>query len=199
MSSFGFGMAGFLLVALAGGCTVEQGGLGSTTGASEGSTSAGTTAADGTASSGGGTAASSSDATAGSSTGGSGTGPAESSTGSSTESPPSESSSGSEGGETDGPSPAEGEPYGPCGPGSSCSGVDVACYENGGQDMCLPPCDGTNPSCPPAPPDNAALVECVEVPATPHCMLNCAGGGDASCPAGTSCVDLGGIFRCLWP
>jgi hypothetical protein len=75
-------------------------------------------------------------------------------------------------------------------------GPGVACYENGGFDMCLPPCDGTSPSCPPPPPDNGSLVECVEVLGV-HCMLNCAGG--AVCPAGTECRDLGGIFRCLWP
>jgi hypothetical protein len=76
-------------------------------------------------------------------------------------------------------------------------GADVACYENAGLTMCLPPCDGTNPSCPEPPPDNEALVECVEVLGV-HCMLNCADG--AACPQGTTCEEIfAGIFRCLWP
>jgi hypothetical protein len=187
-----------LLAGLSIGCQVEQGGLGSTTGATEGSSGGATTAADGTAGTSRGTDAGSGDATSGASTSASSTGAAEGTLGSTTESPPQPESTG--GSETEGSSPGQGEPYGPCGPAGSCMGDDVVCYESDRmRNMCLPPCDGTNPSCPPAPPDNEALVECVQVMGV-HCMLNCAAGGQGSCPEGTVCEEVfGGIFRCLWP
>ena len=199
MAFLGLRTASVLLVALVGGCKAEQGGLGPASGPGESSSSggAGTTEADGTASTGGGTNAGSSDATVGSSTGSSGTGPADGTSTTGDDPPPPEGSS-SSAGETGTPV-GEGENYGPCAAGSTCNEPGAFCFETGGGlDMCLPSCDGGNPSCPEAPPDNGSLVECIEVPdgANPHCMLNCAGG--AMCPEGTSCVDLGGFFRCLW-
>lgn len=180
------------------GCQPDPGGAGTSPDSNgEGSGSSTTSTTPGTATgsgSGSGAMTGSGDTTMGPGTSGSDTGPADGSSSSST-SPAPESSGGTE---ESGEPPLEGEPYGPCGPDSSCNGVDVACYSNVGFDMCLPPCDGTNPSCPPPPPDNESLVECVEVLGV-HCMLNCAAGGDASCPTGTTCVDLGGVFRCLWP
>lgn len=185
------------VVALAVGCKAEQGGLGTASSAGESSSGAGTTEADGAASSGSSTNAGSGDATVGSSTSGSGTGPADG-TSTTGDDPPPPESSGSSAGETGTPV-GEGEDYGPCAAGSSCSGPGSYCFEAGGQDMCLPACEGGNPSCPDAPPDNGSLVECIEIPdgTNPHCMLNCAGG--TACPEGTTCIDLGGIFRCLWP
>src|SRR5690606_39135705 len=57
--------------------------------------------------------------------------------------PGEESSSGG-----DPPGPGAGEPYGPCDEGA-CTGEGVVCWaDHPGFDMCLPPCDGTNPSCP---------------------------------------------------
>lgn len=187
----------FLVVALVSGCKAEQGGLGTASGASESSGGGGTTEADGTASTGRGTDAGSGDATVGSTTSGSGTGPTDG-TSTTGDDPPPPEGSGSSAGETGTPV-GEGENYGPCAAGSTCSEPGAFCFETGGQDMCLPSCDGGNPSCPAAPADNGSLVECIEVPdgASPHCMLNCAGG--SMCPAGTTCIDLGGIFRCLWP
>ena len=197
MTRLGFESVLILGVVLAGGCSTEEGGNGSPFSGSGSSTSGGsTTTADPTASTGGGTNASSGDPTAGTSTGGSDT--ADGTTAATTDPPP-ESTSDSEG-ETGVPSPGEGEPYGPCTREGTCTEADGFCFDDGtGRTMCLPSCDGGNPSCPTAPPDNETLVECIEVPApaSPHCMLNCAGG--TQCPAGTDCIDLGGYFRCLWP
>lgn len=187
------------LVGLLGGCKAEQGGLGTASGAGESSSGAGTTEADGAASTGSGTNVGSGDATVGSSSGGSGTGPADGTSTTGDDPPPPEGSGSSSAGETGTPV-GEGEDYGPCAAGSSCSGPGSYCFAAaGGQDMCLPACEGGNPSCPDAPPDNGSLVECIEIPdgTNPHCMLNCAGG--TACPEGTTCIDLGGIFRCLWP
>ncbi len=191
-----FGATSILLAVLVGGCQADQSGVGPATGGS--SSGGGATEAGTAASTGPGTDAGSGDATAGSSTGASSTGVAEGTTGSSTAAPP-ESSSGSEG-EDDGPSPPAGQPYGPCGPDGTCMGADVACYASDRlRTMCLPPCDGTNPSCPDAPPGNQALVECVQVMGV-HCMLNCQAGGQDSCPEGTVCEQLAAdVFRCLWP
>lgn len=198
MTALGSRATSILLAALVGGCQIDDGGFGRTTGQPTGSSGAPATEGDGTASTDRGTDASSGDAAGSTSTGASGSGTADGSTGSSTGVP--SEGSGTEG-ETGGPSPAEGQPYGPCVPGGTCMGPGVVCYESPrGRDMCIPPCDGTNPSCPPAPPDNESLVECVNVPGTPHCMLNCAAGGQGSCPAGTVCEEVfDGIFRCLWP
>jgi hypothetical protein len=194
----GVGTVSILVLALVGGCNVEQGGIGTNSGTAESSGGGGSTAAEMTSSTSRGTDADSSGSTAGSSTGASGTGSVDGTTGTSTgTSMPGSSSSGSEG-ET-GSSVEPGQAYGPCAPGGECMGDDVVCYEDGGLSMCLPPCDGTNPSCPPPPADNTSLVECVQVMGI-HCMLNCAEGGDRSCPSGTDCVNIGGgIFRCLWP
>lgn len=173
-------------VPLLAGCPTNTGGLGTTTempAESEGETTAvaGTTSASSMGD----------DTTVGGGTSGSSSGSDDAATAASTG--PGESSSSAS--DTADPPPL-GEPYGPCTAEGSCVGDDVVCFDAGDRQMCLPPCDGTNPSCPPPPPDNEALVECVEVQGI-HCMLNCAGG--AQCPSGTSCVDLGGgIFRCLW-
>lgn len=188
-----------LVWALAGGCNVEQGGLGTASaGSAESSSSgAGSTAAEPTSSTSLGTDAESGDTTAGSSTGAPGTGSTEGTTGTSTGTAMPESSSSGEG-ET-GTSVEPGQPYGPCAPGGECMGGNVVCFEDGGLTMCLPPCDGTSPSCPPPPADNTSLVECVEVLGV-HCMLNCDAGGDRSCPGESECINIGGgIFRCLWP
>jgi len=194
MTRLGFESVLVLFAVLVGGCPSNEGGIGNTTTGAPGSTG-GTTAADSTGSTGRGTDASSDGTTAGTSTSGTSTGPVEGTTSSTTDPPP--ESTGESEGETEGRSPGEGEPYGPCA-GGTCMDGDAFCFMSGEQTMCLPACKGTNPSCPDAPPDNGSLVECIEVPDgdPPHCMLNCMGGMD--CPAGTSCVDLGGIFRCLW-
>jgi hypothetical protein len=191
-------MVSILVLVLAGGCNVEQGGLGTNSGMAESSGGGGSTEAELTSSTSAGTdAGSGGDTTAGSSTGASGTGPMDGTTGTSTGTAMPESSSSGEG-ET-GSSVEPGQAYGPCAPGGECMGGDVVCFEDGGLNMCLPPCDGANPSCPPPPADNTSLVECVQVMGI-HCMLNCAEGGDRSCPSGTDCVNIGGgIFRCLWP
>lgn len=184
-------------LALAGGCNVEQGGLGTVGGSAESSSGGGSTDAEATSSTSRGTDADSGDSTAGSSTGASGTGSTEGTAGTSTGTSMPDSSSSGEG-ET-GSSVEPGQAYGPCAPGGECMGADVVCFEDGDLSMCLPPCDGTNPSCPPPPADNESLVECIQVQGV-HCMLNCAEGGDPSCPSGTECVNIGGgIFRCLWP
>jgi hypothetical protein len=195
MTRLGLGSALVLSAVLVSGCPSDDGGGGSTVGGS-GSSGGGTTEAGTTASTGGGTDAGSGDATAGSSTSSAGTGTADGTSTAGDDPPPPEGSSGSE---TGGSSPGEGEIYGPCA-GGMCMDAEAYCFVAGdGQTMCLPSCDGTSPSCPAAPPDNGSLVECIEVPsgAAPHCMLNCMDG--AACPEGTTCIDLGGIFRCLWP
>jgi hypothetical protein len=197
MTRLGFESVLILGVVL-GGCTAEEGGKGNPGSGSGSSTSGGsTTAADPTASTVGGTDASSGGSTAGTSMGASDT--ADGTTAATTDPPP-ESTSDSEG-ETEGPSPGAGEPYGPCTREGTCAEPDGFCFADAGtgRTMCLPSCEGGNPTCPMPPPDNETLVECIEVPvpASPHCMLNCAGG--TQCPAGTDCIDLGGYFRCLWP
>lgn len=186
-----------LVLALVG-CNVEQGGLGTESSSAGSSTGGGgSTEAGSTASTSRGTDAGSGDTTAGSTTGATGTGSTAGTTGTGSGTSMPESSGGSE--SDTGASPGQGEAYGPCAPGGECMGNDVVCFEDGDLDMCLPPCDGTNPSCPPPPADNESLVECIQVMGV-HCMLNCAEGGDRSCPSGTECVNIGGgIFRCLWP
>jgi hypothetical protein len=199
MTRLGLESVLILGVVIVGGCPADEGGNGNPIGGASSSSSSGggTTAADPTAGTAGGTGTSSGDPTAGTSTGGSDT--ADGTTAATTDPPP-ESTSDSEG-ETEGPSPGEGEPYGPCTREGTCTDADGFCFIDGGtgRTMCLPPCDGDNGSCPMAPPDNGTLVECIEIPApaSPHCMLNCAGG--TQCPEGTDCIDLGGYFRCLWP
>jgi hypothetical protein len=185
------------LVFVAVGCQIDEGGVGTTT-TELPSTSGGSTVTsegDDTVSTGHATDSGSGEATASSGTAGSDTDPGSGTAGSSTG--PVEGSSTSVG-ET-GDLPNAGEPYGPCDREDECTGDGVICWQEFGFEMCLPPCPtGMNPSCPEAPPDNDALVECIEVRGT-HCMLNCAAGGKDTCPAGTTCEEIfTDVFRCLW-
>lgn len=194
----GVAIGALVVVALVG-CRLDENGMGSGSGPLTPGTDAGTTEEPGTTAS--------PPATDATGEGGSATGDPGTTSGASTGAlddlttdPPPEGSSSGSGDPDSGDPPPAGQPYGPCDAGS-CMGADVVCYENAGS-ICMPSCEGESTTCPAAPFDHQSLIECIEVPspAEPHCMLNCAAGGTASCPAGSTCIEIvTDVFRCLWP